>query len=44
MEFYLYDNDLGYEARFTKCGICHLLKEDYPDRNLIAKWFFGIDI
>ena len=21
-----------------------LLKEDYPDRNLIAKWFFGIDI
>ena len=28
MEFYLYDNDLGYEARFTKCGICHLLKEE----------------
>ena len=28
MEFYLYDNDKGYEARFTKCGICHLLKEE----------------
>ena len=27
MEFYLYDNDKGYEARFTKCGICHLLKD-----------------
>ena len=28
MEFYLYDNNKGYEARFTKCGICHLLKEE----------------
>ena len=27
MEFYLYDNNKGYEARFTKCGICHLLKD-----------------
>ena len=28
MEIYLYDNNKGYEARFTKCGICHLLKEE----------------
>ena len=28
MELYLYDNNKGYEARFTKCGICHLLKEE----------------
>jgi hypothetical protein len=28
MEFYLYDNNKRYEARFTKCGICHLLKEE----------------
>ena len=27
MELCLYENDKGYEARFTKCGICHLLKE-----------------
>ena len=27
MEFYLYDNNKGYEARFTKCGICYLLKD-----------------
>ena len=27
MEFYPYDNDAGYEARFTKCGICVLMKE-----------------
>ena len=27
MEFYLLDNNQGYEARFMTCGICHLLKE-----------------
>ena len=27
MEFYPYPNNKGYEVRFTKCGICHLLKE-----------------
>ena len=27
MEFYPYENNRGYEARFTKCGICHLMKE-----------------
>ena len=27
MEFYPYSDDSGYEVRFTKCGICHLLKE-----------------
>ena len=27
MEFYPYENNEGYEARFTKCGICTLMKE-----------------
>ena len=27
MEFFPYENNRGYEARFTKCGICHLMKE-----------------
>ena len=27
MEFYPYEDGSGYEARFTKCGICVLLKE-----------------
>lgn len=27
MEFYPYENEMGYEARFTKCGICTLMKE-----------------
>ncbi len=27
MEFYLFDDNKGYEARFTTCGICHLLKD-----------------
>lgn len=27
MEFYLYDNNKVYEARFTKCGIYNLLKD-----------------
>ncbi len=27
MEFYPYEDDSGYEARFTKCGICTLMQE-----------------
>lgn len=27
MEFYLYEDGSGYEARFTKCGICTLMKK-----------------
>ena len=27
MEFYPFGDNKGYEARFTKCGICKLLKE-----------------
>ena len=27
MEFYPYEDGSGYEARFTKCGICALMKE-----------------
>jgi hypothetical protein len=27
MEYIPYDDDSGYEARFTKCGICVLMKE-----------------
>ena len=27
MDFYPYENGSGYEARFTKCGICVLMKE-----------------
>ena len=27
MELYLYKDGSGYEARFTKCGICKLMKE-----------------
>ena len=27
MEYLPYDDDSGYEARFTKCGICVLMKE-----------------
>jgi hypothetical protein len=27
MEFYPYPDDSGYEARFTKCGICELMRE-----------------
>lgn len=27
MDFYEYDDGSGYEARFTKCGICTLMKE-----------------
>lgn len=27
MDFYPYDDGSGYEARFTKCGICKLMKE-----------------
>lgn len=27
MEFYPYEDDSGYECRFTKCGICVLMKE-----------------
>ena len=27
MEFYPYSDDSGYEARFTRCGICTLTKE-----------------
>ncbi len=27
MEYYPYENGRGYEARFTKCGICTLMKE-----------------
>ncbi|MBR4164329.1 MAG: L-2-amino-thiazoline-4-carboxylic acid hydrolase [Solobacterium sp.] len=27
MDFYPYENNEGYEARFTKCGICTLMKE-----------------
>ena len=27
MDFYPYADDSGYEARFTKCGICTLLRE-----------------
>ena len=27
MEFYAYADGSGYEARFTKCGICALMKE-----------------
>jgi hypothetical protein len=27
MEFYEYEDGSGYEARFTKCGICTLMKE-----------------
>ena len=27
MEFYMFDDEKGFETRFTKCGICHLLKE-----------------
>ena len=27
MEFIPYEDDSGYEARFTKCGICALMKE-----------------
>ena len=27
MEFYPYEDGSGYEARFTKCGICTLMKE-----------------
>ena len=27
MEFYEYPDGSGYEGRFTKCGICVLMKE-----------------
>lgn len=27
MELYPYEDDSGYEARFTRCGICTLMKE-----------------
>ena len=27
MEYYPYPNNSGYEARFTKCGICTLMRE-----------------
>ena len=27
MDFWLYEDGSGYEARFTKCGICKLMKE-----------------
>ena len=27
MEFYTYEDGSGYEARFSKCGICALMKE-----------------
>ena len=27
MDFYKYPDGSGYEARFTRCGICTLLKE-----------------
>ncbi len=27
MEFYPYEDGSGYEARFTKCGICTIMKE-----------------
>lgn len=27
MSFHLYEDGSGYECRFTKCGICHLMKE-----------------
>ena len=27
MDFYPYEDGSGYEARFTKCGICTLMKE-----------------
>jgi hypothetical protein len=27
MEYYPYQDGSGYEARFTKCGICVLMKE-----------------
>jgi hypothetical protein len=27
MEFYEYPDGSGYEARFTKCGICTLMSE-----------------
>ena len=27
MEYYPYEDGSGYEARFTKCGICVLMKE-----------------
>lgn len=27
MDFYLYEDGSGYEARFTKCGICTLMKK-----------------
>jgi hypothetical protein len=27
MEFYEYPDGIGYEARFTKCGICALMEE-----------------
>lgn len=27
MEFYPYADGSGYEARFTKCGICELMKK-----------------
>lgn len=27
MDFYLYDDGSGYEARFSSCGICKLMKE-----------------
>ena len=27
MDFYAYEDGSGYEARFTKCGICTLMKE-----------------
>ena len=27
MELYPYEDSSGYEARFTKCGICTLMKE-----------------
>ena len=27
MEFYIYPDGSGYEGRFTKCGICTLMKE-----------------
>lgn len=26
MEFYPYEDESGYEARFTKCGICEIMK------------------
>ena len=27
MEYYAYPDGSGYEARFTQCGICTLMKE-----------------